>query len=389
MKMNSTIQVSIWTEANFYRQKGLVLNLPAQPWELVDAADQVRLEDGASLKGWILDFKDFSDLRFCILPGLHDLLELNDLAYRLAELDENQQTALQGLVQMQPKSLIPFKRLRDLAASVDCCRVMPSVINDEQLGQSYVENMGLPELGIPWDRSLAQLDFKGIGHRIRKQALSSTFVPSGVADLGGYVAQVRELVHAPTVAHRIVTPDYIFRLSNTADNSRLDLPAPPGLLEQYLRDRQMNARFRLIDSAIPKHFAHPVETDELETLNRLAHAVEKAKQAGQLIKLKALLAAKECADAEEVLQCTEDLDLYQMRTDIESPAKVARETLHRLPNREITDLLLPHVDLVQFGFSLIHKNGSAFTDYGLLERRDGQPVQEITEQPLMGGMEMM
>lgn len=74
------------------------LELPASPWELWDAMEKVRLKDGEALYMEIDDYYAFEYLA----PHLEELdislNELNDLAARLATLDEVQGIAFDGTV---------------------------------------------------------------------------------------------------------------------------------------------------------------------------------------------------------------------------------------------------------------------------------------------------
>lgn len=118
------------------------LELPASPWELLDALDKARLPEGDSLYLEIIDYHDFEVLRSCLTCSATNLPELNDLAERLSRLDERQHTAFEGLVrvELQKQEPLTLKRLRDLAASADCCHVVESVVSDGQLGRFYAEN---------------------------------------------------------------------------------------------------------------------------------------------------------------------------------------------------------------------------------------------------------
>ena len=77
------------------------LDLPASPWELWDAMEKVRLKDGEALYMEIDDYYAFEYLA----PHLEELdislNELNDLAARLAMLDEVQGIAFEGLFSME------------------------------------------------------------------------------------------------------------------------------------------------------------------------------------------------------------------------------------------------------------------------------------------------
>ena len=57
-------------------------------------------------------------------------------------------------------------------------------------------------------------------------------------------------------------------------------------------------------------------------------------------------------------------------------------------DEETLRTLLPHVKLYPYGQALLDQRHSALTDYGLVERRDGQPIQALAGQPQRGGMEM-
>ena len=101
------------------------LDLPAQPWELLDALDKLHLQGGDCLYLEIDDYYDFEELATFLQDQEDSLAELNDLAERLTRLNDIQRTALQGLIQMEKdkgENRISVTRLRDLTASADCCQ---------------------------------------------------------------------------------------------------------------------------------------------------------------------------------------------------------------------------------------------------------------------------
>ena len=135
------------------------LELPASPWELWDAMEKVRLKDGEALYMEIDDYYAFEYLA----PHLEELdislNELNDLAARLATLDEVQGIAFEGLFSMEVQKkvntnggIITLQDLRDLAVSAktDCYHVVDAA-DDAQLGRFYAENEFIPKLadGLP------------------------------------------------------------------------------------------------------------------------------------------------------------------------------------------------------------------------------------------------
>ena len=130
------------------------LDLPASPWELWDALDKVRLNEGEQLYMEIEDYDAFEYLS-PHLDGLDiSLNELNDLAARLATLDEVQGIAFEGLFSMEVQKkvntnggIITMQDMRDLAVSAktDCYHVVDAA-DDAQLGRFYAENDFVPEL---------------------------------------------------------------------------------------------------------------------------------------------------------------------------------------------------------------------------------------------------
>ena len=123
------------------------LDLPASPWELWDALEKVRLQTDDILYMEIEDYYAFEYLA-PHLDGLEiSLNELNDLAARLATLDEVQGIAFEGLFSMEVQNkvdtnggVITLQDLRDLAVSAktDCYHVVDAA-DDAQLGRFYCE----------------------------------------------------------------------------------------------------------------------------------------------------------------------------------------------------------------------------------------------------------
>lgn len=75
--------------------------------------------------------------------------------------------------------VITVPRLIDLAASADCCHILPEVITDEELGRFYADNGFLPELEHLPDNLYNALDYGKIGHEQRT-------AEGGVFTDGGY-----------------------------------------------------------------------------------------------------------------------------------------------------------------------------------------------------------
>ena len=144
------------------------LDLPATPWELIDALDKLRLVDGREPYWQVEDIGRYGFLA----PLLDDcdLYQFNALAEQLSTFDRVEDIAFEGLVQMEVDKLcqtnggdLTLQRLLDLAYSVDRCHVVPGVRDDEALGRFYVENDFLPELEQVPDSVLELLDYAVCG----------------------------------------------------------------------------------------------------------------------------------------------------------------------------------------------------------------------------------
>ena len=191
------------------------LDLPASPWELWDAMEKVRLNEGEQLYMEIEDYEAFGYLA-PYLDGLDiSLIELNDLAALLSPLDEVQEAAFEGLFSMEVQrkvnangGVITLQDLRDLAVSArtDCYHVVDAA-DDAQLGRFYAENDFVPELDGVSNEVFEMLDFAGIG-RMMRCSENGVFVGSL------YVLRDGELTTVPPVQKALPEkPGYLFRLT--------------------------------------------------------------------------------------------------------------------------------------------------------------------------------
>ena len=161
------------------------LDLPASPWQLLDALDKARCRDADSLYLEIDEYYDYEDLAN-ILPTVDlSLMELNDLARRLSGLDARQRTAFEGILRMEllkGDEEITVQKLRDFTESVDCCHVVPEAKSVYQLGRFYAENGFVPEIEDISEQVFELLDFYLIGRRIQQEEC-------GIFTSQGYVVQ--------------------------------------------------------------------------------------------------------------------------------------------------------------------------------------------------------
>ena len=89
-------------------------------------------------------------------------------------------------------------------------------------------------------------------------------------------------------------------------------------------------------------------------------------------KLKAVKLATGCTDPD----LREQLDDYILDPAIRTPEDAARVELRMSLDDREAELLLPFVNLHGYGLALLEKYNSVLTPYGLVERRDGQPLRK-------------
>lgn len=367
----------------------VTLAVPAGPWMVLDAWEQLRPAPDTRVEWEIEDYGEFPNL-FPTLASGEDFPALNALAERLASLDGRQRTAFNGLVKLAGNR-IEIDALMTLAEQARHCHVVPEATNDASLGRFYAENGFLTELdGLP-DKVFELLDFQLLGRRIR-------LAEGGIFTRQGFVAPDGSWKPAQSHEPRIApeAPAGIFHLEFQLGEEQAELTLPAGQELVEVRD-QMEAvglsdcavtAFHSRAPQIPAEWATP---ERLDTLNCLAIrlTVLADRDPLQLVKYKAVLEASPPASLEEAMALTERLDAYSLDRSAASPEDVARGELRSAVGEEQAVLLCQYLNLYGYGEALIQQYGGELTDYGLLTRADSQPVQEpLPPQPKLGGIEM-
>ena len=368
------------------------LDLPASPWELWDAMGKVRLKDDEVLYKEIDDYYAFEYLA----PHLGELdislNELNDLAARLAMLDETQGIAFEGLFSMEVQKkvnanggIITMQDMRDLAVSArtDCYHVVDAA-DDAALGRFYVENDFIPELEDVSDAVFQMLDFADIG-RMMRQGENGVFVGSL------YVLRDGELTAAPPCAKDLPEkPGYLFRVTlglhpdlNDTRTVTLDLPATEAELsaaqEQLGTQKWENAVVLNYDGIIPYVEKFTDLPMELEKFNAFTKAVLDMPRS-EIPKLKALLEQFEVKGLDTAFLLTEHLEDYVLTPEISSAQETAIDQLHFMTDDHSAELLISHLNLYTYGCDIIKEDNASLTPYGLLHRADYQPMLTPVQQ---------
>ena len=352
---------------------GTTLDLPAKPWELLDALERLRLREGQEPYWQVEDLGRYDFLEVHL--DKCGLYHFNALAEQLSTFNEVDAIAFEGLVQMEIGELT-IQRMLDLAYSVDCCHVVPEVRDDTALGKFYVDNDFLPELEKVPDKVLELLDYAKIGRTMR-QGESSVITPHG------YVERHSDLKQAPAdLGKPPRKPAYMMRFlcSNEHQTMSLNLPASQAELNAVLMRLDLGSWQEVYleceDTAMPEMWSFTdLSYDGVEQLNRFARCLADLEANGELVKFKAIAQQSQLSRLEDAIALTGYLDEYSFEPEIHSPRELARDELSVIAGEKEGKLLLPHLDLAAYGRDVMRRDNGVLGDYGYLARLDSQPIQ--------------
>lgn len=368
----------------------VTLELPADPYAVLDAWERLRLAPDTRVEWEMEDYGEFPVL----FPGLQSgegFPALNALAERLTSLDSRQRTAFEGLVKLQDGRPMEPDALITLSEQAKHCQVAPEATDDASLGRVYAANGSIPEVKDVPDKVFELLDFQLLGRRIRQSA-------GGVFTRQGYVVPDGNWKPTEGQEPRIApeAPTGFFRLELRLGEERAELTLPAGQELVEVRERMEavglpNCAVTAFHSRVPQLPAAWATPERLDTLNCLAIRlmVLAERDSLALIKYKAVLEVSSISSLEDAMALTERLGAYNLNWAAASPEDVARGELRRSMGEENADLLCWYLNLYGYGEALIQQYGGELTDYGLLTRADGQPVQKpLPPQPTRGGVQM-
>ena len=346
------------------------LDLPATPWELIDALDKLRLVDGREPYWQVEDIGRYGFL--APLLDDSDLYQFNALAEQLSTFDHVEAIAFEGLVQMEVDKLcqtnggeLTLQRLLDLAYSVDCCHVVPGIRDDAALGRFYVENEFLPELEQVPDSVLELLDYAKIGEKMRRDE-------HGAMTPNGYVVREAELRQAPPNLGRPPRkPPYMIHFLCVSDVRavKLYLPAKQAELDAVLDclevDSWQEVQLEECDTAMPEMWAFvDMAHTSMEQVNQFAQCLEMLDANGELAAFKAVASQLDIYKLEDAMALTEHLSEYAFESNIHSLEDRAREELSLMADGPELDLLIRNLNLTAYGADLMYRDRGILSDYG-------------------------
>lgn len=378
------------------------LDLPATDYELLDTLDKLRLAYGEPMQMEVCNYYDFAYLA-PFLGDTSNLYELNALSRKLADLNPVQQTAFAGLLKMEVEKrdgdiLIP--KLIDLAYSADCCHVVAEALNDSQLGRFYADNGFIPITESVPASVYELLDFEALGRKARKEE-GGVFVDRDTYGCSGYVVRHADLAEAykdmdltpkkpPYTVLLELTKGWFHDPAYDSEKAvQLWFPSSPAAMDHALNElgaaTWSEVSFQCVDCRIPALMDAVSSTNNVAEVDRFSQWLGNIPQE-KLAGYKALLAATQCRDLQNAMMLMDALDSYIFTPSFSSPADVARGELKVTMAESDAEILLPHVNLYTYGEALLQSQHATLTEYGVIERQDGQPI--LAQQSQEMGMKM-
>ena len=380
-------------------ERGVELTFPVSQYEMMDAFEQIHTKSPGDVYWQVDEFYCFDYLA----PHLDEsmsIFEFNSLTEQLSKLDSYQETALEGLLQMQVKNhmqensgIITVPELMMLAHNVDHCHVLADVHTDTELGKFCADNDFLPELTALPDSVYALLDYAKIGKQMRESE-AGAFTPHG------YVVRTEELQPLPDYEPQRDI-NYMIRLTlmnheNEQKTAVLDLPATEERLLEVQKELDApewyDAQFTGCDAIVPQLNTLLTDVEDIPRINELAHSLLELKANGQLTKFKAVISATQCETLEDVFDRIEKLPQYCFETKIRDKDALVRDELEFVLGGKDADLIYKHLNREAYAEDVLKQYGAEITPYGMVNREDFGPLhepipeqqQEQMQEPQMG-----
>ena len=369
-------------------ERGVELTFPVSQYEMMDAFEQIHTKSPGDVYWQGDEFYCFDYLA----PHLDEnmsIFEFNSLTEQLSKLDERQEIAMEGLLNMavqkhmqEHSGIITVPELMMLASNVDCCHVLADVHSNEDFGKFYVENGFREDLDALPDSAYALLDYAKIGKQMRESE-------AGIFTPHGYVVRTEELEPLPDYEPQRDI-NYMIRLTlmnheNEQKTAVLDLPATEQRLLEVQNELDapewFDAQFTACDAIVPRLNTLLTDVEDLPRINELAQALQELKASGLLTKFKAVVGATQCETLDDVFDRIEKLPQYCFETKIRDKDALVRDELEFVLGGKDADLIYKHLNREAYAEDVLKQYGAEITPYGMVNREDFGPLHEpISEQ---------
>jgi hypothetical protein len=273
--------------------------------------------------------------------------------------------------------------------------MMPTPKHDRELGKFYVDNDFIDAVNhVPpeYQKELLELlDYEKIGCRQRESE-------GGVYHNGFYVVNgsgswnpVYDGVHLPELPEE---PAYVFKLQLAEASFTLDNPDPEHSVPLLLpaSDEEILAALERLgaaslDECVFHHCDSPIPaleqafsfSEDIDKMNLLAERIRELEQNGELPKFKAALETACCADIDQALNLTRNLDCYDFYPELSSMADYA---MQKFLDRYQIPKDAPELKLIRFSrldFKVMEETNLYTTAYGIIRRNDREMELEYTQ----------
>lgn len=415
--MDKTIfEVEISNSGPKSYETATVMKMPASFAEFSDALQKARIKDGKSCKNELTCIC-CSGLTHAMVGQNVNLYELNLFALRLAALTEEQKIGMVALLEIEHerrRAPIPLDRLINLTYNTDICCFAPRVSNHEELGAFLYANEMLS------NEAMALLDTTEEGSGFRERLLEllgeqhqedhgGVFTDFGYAALGGEIKDIYVCQSNETACfHRSDAPVVLevrkgFFNDPSYDNDKtavLNLPAADAgiwrAVEKVDAASVDECAFRCVDCLIP--FLRDAINNAIDDEDGIEQADKFAKRLAQIerewpesdmVKYKALLSTVDHPSLQDATQLMGEIDQYELRPEVAQTWGYA-EMVFREKYPDLPEELFQTPQAAQIGQKMLDERLGTITEYGLIRRKDGQPLPAFrSEQEIGQGLEMM
>ena len=405
MRMQANIYADCHENDRGYQ--GAALELPATPYEVRDALQRARVQEGG---GYTLEgaggWPDFlwNALFGSTVSGENALEELNLLAHAVSRMDEMQAGIFEGAVKLRMeetgKETVTLKELINLSACLDDYEFQPGVTNDASLGRACMEGGMLDIVENLPDGAAELLDPTKVGKALRNSD-HGAFTPRGYVYRG--TAAVRQDFydgkHLPACGedHQGLLSLRIEKLDAPGREGGvwLELPADEKAIQWALLsvgEESFDAcRIAEAKSIIPAFQYQLAGDEDIGKLNTLAGRLRELQREMpddlMLMKYKAVLELEQCFDLDMALDIAANLGCYDFGPDILSPDAYGEYVLQSA-GIDTGDPAFCRFDFRGYGERQIEQAGYVFTRYGAISRSGQAFVHEYTEQGQASGQGM-
>ena len=393
-----------------------VMKMPASFAEFSDALQKARIKDGSFCKNELTCIH-YNGLTHAMIGWNANLYDLNLFAQRLASLTEEQKKGMDALLKIKQNhrvAPIPLNQLINLTYNTDICCFAPRVSNHEELGAFLYANEMLS------NEAMALLDTTEEGSGFQERLLEllgeqhqedhgGVFTDFGYAELGGEIKDIYVCQSNETACfHRSDAPVVLevrkgFFNDPSYDNDKtavLNLPAADAgiwrAVEKVDAASVDECAFRCVDCLIP--FLRDAINNAIDDEDGIEQADEFAKRLAQIerewpesdmVKYKALLSVVDHPSLQDATRLMGEIDQYELRPEVAQTWGYA-EMMFREKYSALPEELFQTPQAAQIGQKMLDDRLGVITEYGLIRRKDGQPLPVFQpEQEIGQGLEMM